>query len=79
MQNRKFNLKKCKQKENSDKNQGMAIILVIKIQEQLFYFCIFACGGSKQKPGSRNWKWRVFNSYSLVPDAFWNAELLKSP
>lgn len=26
MQNRKFNLKKCKQKENSDKNQGMAII-----------------------------------------------------
>lgn len=26
MQNKKFNLKKCKQKENSDKNQGMAII-----------------------------------------------------
>lgn len=26
MQNRKFNLKKGKQKENSDKNQGMAII-----------------------------------------------------
>lgn len=26
MQNRKVNLKKCKQKENSDKNQGMAII-----------------------------------------------------
>lgn len=54
MQNRKFSLKKCKQKENSDKNQGMAIFLVIKIQEQLFYFCIFACGGSMQKPGSRN-------------------------
>lgn len=26
MQNRKFNLKKCKQKETSDKNQGMSII-----------------------------------------------------
>lgn len=55
MQNRKFNLKKNVNKRKIvTKIKAWQLFLEIKIQEQLFYFCIFACGGSMQKPGSRN-------------------------